>query len=152
MGSKREILFSAKSHSNALPRWGRGRRRRASNGSGVHGYFERHGFAREAAGCARSFPLTPTLSLGERVNHFAPLVCTSRAMDLQPSRQVLLPPHEPPAIGMSRSCQPERACCKGTVLAYILPKVSPYELSCSSPGCGAGHLLSGRVEATSRQR
>src|SRR5579883_1720447 len=38
-----------------------------------------------------SFPLTPSLSLRERVNHFAPLVGTSRAMDLQPRRQMLLP-------------------------------------------------------------
>ncbi len=37
------------------------------------------------------FPLTPSLSLGERVNHFTPLVCTSCAVDLKPSRQMLLP-------------------------------------------------------------
>ncbi len=37
-----------------------------------------------------TFPLTPTLSLGERVNHSAPLVGTSRAINLQPSRYLLL--------------------------------------------------------------
>jgi len=38
-----------------------------------------------------TFPLTPSLSLGERVNHSAPWVGMSRARDLQPSRQMLLP-------------------------------------------------------------
>src|SRR5579883_633816 len=38
-----------------------------------------------------TFPLTPSLSLGERVNHLAPLVDTSRATDVKPSRQMLLP-------------------------------------------------------------
>ncbi len=38
-----------------------------------------------------TFPLTPSRSLRERVNHYAPLVCTSRATDLQPWQQKLLP-------------------------------------------------------------
>ena len=38
-----------------------------------------------------TFPLTPSLSLGERVNHSAPFVGTSWLTDVQPRRQMLLP-------------------------------------------------------------
>src|SRR5579883_580125 len=64
----------------------------------VHGFKARNPFSAKSfsMNCVNgnfdsTFPLTPSLSLGERVNHFAPLVGTSRAMNLKPSRQRPLP-------------------------------------------------------------
>jgi len=81
-----------------------------------------------------TFPLTPSLSLGERVNHFALLVCTSPRTDVQPSRRMLLPPHEPPAIGAR--AVPARSR-RETLRQKTCPRLAP--LTCCEPGRLALH-------------